>query len=190
MPCSKNKSIFSKSNFLKRKSNDKHYLETNSDSMKELLHDTLELKSDNRTKKQDSSLLENNTNLKAKPSEYHETSHEKNSKSQEAESKKCYASSPESNNNFQPRSLYTSKWSSKRKGERKILQHRHKPKQYIVTKPTLQMGCKGILYMKVKIKNVLVMRTQKRMESIRWVDEQGRAGGKNSRVKLSKPGKL
>lgn len=96
-------------NFLKRKSNDKHYLETNSDSMKELLHDTLELKSDYRTKKQDSSLLENNTNLKAKPSEYHETSHEKNSKSQEVESKKCYASSPESNNNFQPRSLYTSK---------------------------------------------------------------------------------
>lgn len=105
-PCSKNKSIFSKSNFLKRKSNDKHYLETNSDSMKELLHDTLELKSDYRTKK---CLLENNTNLKAKPSEYHETSHEKNSKSQEAESKKCYASSPDSNNNFQPRSLYTSK---------------------------------------------------------------------------------
>lgn len=77
MPFSKNKSIFSKSKFFKRKSNDKCYLETNSDSMEELLHDTLELKSGYGIKKQDSNLLENNTNLKAKPLEYHETSHEK-----------------------------------------------------------------------------------------------------------------
>lgn len=77
MPFSKNKSIFFKSKNFKRKSNDKHYLETNIDPMEERLRDTLELKSDYRTEKQDSSLLENNTNLKAKPSEYHETSHEK-----------------------------------------------------------------------------------------------------------------
>lgn len=50
-PVVKLKAFSLNQNFLKRKSNDKHYLETNSDSMKELLHDTLELKSDYRTKK-------------------------------------------------------------------------------------------------------------------------------------------